>query len=321
MKIGNLTFNSIPVILAPMEDITDSIFRQICKQYGADITFTEFTSSEALKRNVSKSIDKITFSESERPIAIQIFGNNADTIKQCIDIINTLNPDIIDINLGCPVKKVVNKGAGAALLKDIKKIAQIAKYATSSTSIPITAKTRLGWDHQSINIIDVVKVLQDNGIKAVTIHCRTRSQLYSGNADWSYIGKVKQDKYITIPIIANGDINSPEAALKIISEYNPDGIMIGRAAIGNPFIFRQIKQFLDTGKYPSFSNKDKAIICKEHLNRLYKIKQQYAIIIMRKHYPKYFKSIPHFKQYKLKLLTSTDINQLNDILDYIISTV
>ncbi|MBA4322699.1 MAG: tRNA dihydrouridine synthase DusB, partial [Odoribacter sp.] len=265
-KIGNIEFENIPVILAPMDDVTGFAFREICKQHGADLMFTEFVSSEALIRGVEKSLKKITVPENHRPIGIQIFGNNIDSIIQATILAEQNSPDLIDLNFGCPVKKLVGKGCGAALLKDIDKMVSIAEAAVKSTALPITVKTRLGWDEKNKNIVDVAERLQDVGIAAITIHGRTRSQQYSGEADWTLIGEVKNNPRMHIPVIGNGDINSPQKAKEMLNRYHVDGLMIGRASIGNPWLFNEIKSVLFKATQLSVpSLREKVDVCRQHL--------------------------------------------------------
>lgn len=315
-KIGNIIFENIPVILAPMEGVTNFIFRDLCKQFGADMMFTEFVSSEALIRGVEKSFHKIMIHENQRPMCIQIFGNNVDSMKSAAYLAEQCNPDSIDLNFGCPVKKLVSKGCGSALLNNIPLMEMITKEVVKSTRVPITVKTRLGWDEKNKNIVDIAERLQDCGIAAITIHGRTRSQLYSGKADWSLIGEVKKNQRMKIPVIGNGDIDNPQTTKKMIDTYNVDGIMIGRASIGNPWIFNQIKSFLqsniETAK-PLLS--EKADVCIWHLQTMTQNKgERIGILEMRKHYYHYFKSVPNFKTIKLKLLTSNNYDEIVSIL-------
>lgn len=312
-----LLFNESPLILAPMEDITDISFRKICKRYGADFVYTEFISSDALSRHVSKSKDKIKFDEEERPLAIQIFGSDEKAMVEAAQIAQEYNPNFIDINWGCPVKKIVTKGAGSAILKDIPKMVSITSAIVKSVELPVTVKTRLGWDESSKPIVEVALRLQDIGISALTIHGRTRSQLYSGKADWSLITEVKKHPNIEIPIIGNGDITDEFTALSRMEESGVDALMIGRAAIGNPWIFGRIKHFLKTKEIlPATSLKEKAEVCIEHLEKSIEYKgERRAILEMRKHYTSYFKSIPDFKQTRIRLILSNNINEIMDILE------
>src|SRR5690242_12151336 len=259
VKIGNIELPDFPLLLAPMEDVSDPPFRAVCKANGADLMYTEFISSEGLIRDAMKSKQKLDIFDNERPVGIQIFGGDEEAMSLSARIVETVNPDLLDINFGCPVKKVVSKGAGAAVLKDVELMERLTKACVNSTSLPVTVKTRLGWDDSNKNIVEVAERLQDVGIKALAIHGRTRSQLYKGEADWRLIGEVKNNQRITIPIFGNGDIDSPEKALEYKNRYGVDGIMIGRAAIGYPFIFNEIKHFLKTGEHLPASTMHKRI--------------------------------------------------------------
>lgn len=306
----------MPLILAPLEDITDSSFRQICKRFGADIVYTEFISSEGLIRNAVKSKVKLDFDDSERPIAVQIFGHDIESMKLAAKMAEEYQPEFIDINFGCPVKKVVAKGAGAAMLKDPDKMIQITKAVVEATTIPVTVKTRLGWDDNS-KIIDVLaEKLQDTGIASLTIHGRTRAQMYSGAADWTLIGDIKKNPRITIPIIGNGDITNGITAKEKISRYGVDGIMIGRASIGNPWIFEEIRNYLE-GNNTDISPelKERIAICLEHVRHSCKIKgEKRGIPEMRKHYSGYFRGIRNFKLTKIKMLSAASINEVEELL-------
>jgi len=320
MNIGKILLPDRPLFLAPLEDITDPPFRSLCKKYGADVMYTEFISSEGLIRLAGKSTRKLEFDSSERPIGIQVFGNNAESMRRAVEIAEEAQPDLIDINYGCPVKKVVVKGGGAALLKDIPKMVSLTEAVVKATKLPVTVKTRLGWDEQSKNIMEVAARLQDVGIAALTIHGRTRSQLYSGKADWSLIGAVKNNPGIHIPIIGNGDITSPELCRDMYDRYGLDGIMIGRGAIGNPFIFREIKWFLEHGeRMAPPSLQDRIQVCKEHLQRSVLWKGEIpAVREMRKHYGAYFKGLSHFKPFKLRLVGLGSEAELLTVLDEIL---
>jgi nifR3 family TIM-barrel protein len=316
MQIGNLDLGEFPVILAPLEDITDSAFRNICKQFGADMVYTEFISSEALIRDARKSTDKLVFDDAERPLGVQIFGNDPEAMRRAALMAEEVSPELIDINFGCPVRKVAMKGSGAALLNDVPKMVRITDEIVRSTRLPVTVKTRLGWDDKSRNIVDIAERLQDVGIKAITIHGRTRAQMYSGTADWTLIGAVKNNPRMHIPVIGNGDITGPEIALHAIKTYGVDGIMIGRAAIGNPWIFRTVKEYLQSGILHVPPSLDERIeICLQHL-RLALIKKQdrRALLEIRKHYAGYFKGVFDFKQVRMKLLTLTDFNEIESLL-------
>lgn len=316
MQIGNINLGNKPVLLAPLEDITDSAFRQICKKHGADMVFTEFVASEALIRNVQKTIDKMKFIPEERPIGIQLFGNDVNTMAESAKIIAQFKPDTIDINFGCPVKKIALKGSGAALLKDIPLMVEITKAIVNAVDIPVTVKTRLGWDQNDKPIVEIVQRLQDVGVAAVTIHARTRSQMYSGVADWTLIGVIKNMQSIKIPIIGNGDINSAEVAKQMFDKYGVDAIMIGRAAIGNPWIFSQVKEYLNKGIITNDVDlKTRIDTCLQHLKIAIDNKgETKAIIEMRRLYSGYFRNIYDFKRVRLKLLTANSYAQVQDVL-------
>ncbi len=319
MKIGKIVFDSWPVVLAPMEDITDQTFRFFCKQQGADLMFTEFVSSEGLIRNAGKSRLKMTFSQEERPMGIQVFGHNEDSMERATAIAASFEPDLIDINYGCPVKKVVNRGAGAAMLKDVPGMVSMTQTVVKATTLPVTVKTRLGWDGQSKNIVEVTERLQDTGIQALTIHARTRSQLYSGKADWTLIGEVKNNPRMHIPIIGNGDIDSPVKAKEMIDRYGVDGIMVGRACVGNPYLFRQIKEYLHSGTLlPDLDLEARITHCLSHLEKAVEVKgERVAVIEMRKLYPGYFRGLTGFKPYKMALLPLTTLQEVKDMMRHI----
>lgn len=304
-KIGNIDLGDFPLLLAPMEDVSDPPFRRLCKMHGADMLYSEFISSEGLIRDAIKSRQKLDIFDYERPVGIQIFGGDEEAMALSAKIVATVNPDLVDINFGCPVKKVVSKGAGAGVLKDIDLMVRLTKAVVNSTHLPVTVKTRLGWDEQSINIEEVAERLQDVGISALTIHARTRSQMYKGHSDWSYIAKVKNNPRIHIPIFGNGDINSPEKALEYRNTYGVDGIMIGRAAIGYPWIFNEIKHYFATGKLlPSPTISDRVEAAKNHL--LWSVEwkgERQGVLEMRRHYANYFKGIPNFKEHRQRLVT------------------
>ncbi len=322
VKIGNIEIGEFPLLLAPMEDITDPPFRKICKNFGVDMMFTEFISSEGLIRDALKSTRKLKIVEEERPMGIQIFGHDIDSMKKAAALAEAAKPDIIDINFGCPVRKVVNKGAGAALLKDIPKMIEMTREIVKSTSLPVTVKTRLGWDEKSKVIVDIAERLQDTGIQAITIHGRTRAQVYSGKADWTLIGEVKKNPRIKIPVFGNGDIDGPVRALEVKEKYGVDGIMIGRASIGNPWIFQQIKEFLNNGiLLPAPDIFERIRICKKHLLMSVEMKGgKTGILEMRKHYSGYFKGIRNFKSFKIALLQATSLIETEDILNNIEQT-
>lgn len=317
VKIGNIELGNFPLLLAPMEDVSDPPFRAVCKEHGADVMYTEFISSEGLIRDAAKSTQKLDIFEYERPIGIQIFGSNIDSMKQATEIASSANPDIIDINYGCPVKKVACKGAGAGILQDIPKMVEMTAEIVKSTHLPVTVKTRLGWDDNTKYIEEVAERLQDVGIKALSIHGRTRKQMYKGDADWTLIGNIKNNPRVTIPIFGNGDIDSPEKAKRYKETYGVDGIMIGRATIGNPWIFNEIKQYIETGlklEPPTIS--ERVDVCKRHFEFGIKWKGDVlGIVEMRRHYSNYFKGISHFKDYRTRLVSTMDQNEIIAILD------
>jgi tRNA-dihydrouridine synthase B len=319
LRIGNIELGEFPLLLAPMEDITDPSFRKICKRYGADLMYTEFISSEGLIREAFKSTLKLNISDEERPIGIQIFGHDIDSMREATSLAEAANPDLIDINFGCPVRKVVSKGAGAALLNDIPKMIEMTKAVVKATSIPVTLKTRLGWDEKSLISADVVEQLQDTGIKAITIHGRTRAQIYSGSADWSLMGEVKKNPRIKIPVIGNGDINGPLKAFEMAEKYKVDGIMIGRASVGNPWIFNQIKEYVKTRTLlPNPDLSERIKVCLEHLQMSVVIKgERKGVLEMRKHYSGYFKTIINFRQNKIALMSTTSFAETEDYLNNI----
>lgn len=304
-----------------MEDVSDPPFRYGCKQYGADLMYTEFISSEGLIRDAIKSKKKLDIFDYERPIGIQIFGGDEEAMALSAKIVDTTNPDLLDINFGCPVKKVVCKGAGAGVLKDIELMVRLTKAVIKSTHLPVTVKTRLGWDESSINIMEVAERLQDVGVQALTIHGRTRAQMYKGEANWKYIADVKNNSRIKIPIFGNGDINSPEKALSYKNTYGVDGIMIGRAAIGYPWIFNEIKHFVKTGQLlPKPSIINRVEVCKNHLQKSIEWKgEKLGVVEMRNHYANYFKGIANFKDIRIKLVTLNKSEDLFLVLDEIIN--
>ena len=306
-----------------MEDVSDPPFRRLCKMHGADMLYSEFISSEGLIRDAIKSRQKLDIFDYERPVGIQIFGGDEEAMALSAKIVATVNPDLVDINFGCPVKKVVSKGAGAGVLKDIDLMVRLTKAVVNSTSLPVTVKTRLGWDEQSINIEEVAERLQDVGISALTIHARTRSQMYKGHSDWSYIAKVKNNPRIHIPIFGNGDIDSPEKALEYRNKYGIDGIMIGRAAIGYPWIFNEIKHYFATGELlPSPTIADRVEAAKNHL--LWSVEwkgERQGVVEMRRHYANYFKGIPNFKEHRHKLVTLDASEEVVKALDNVLEVL
>ncbi len=304
MKIGNIELGDFPLLLAPMEDVSDPPFRSVCKENGADMMYTEFISSEGLIRDADKSVQKLDIYDSERPIGIQIFGDNIESMKEAARISEKAKPEVLDINYGCPVKKVACRGAGAGILLDLDKMQKMTKEIVRQVKIPVTVKTRLGWDDKSIKIVEVAERLQDVGIQALTIHGRTRKQMYKGEANWEYIAEVKNNSRINIPIFGNGDIDSPEKAIEYKERYNVDGIMIGRAAIGNPWIFNEIKHFMKNKRHkesPSIANRISAV--KKHIDFSIRWKgEKLGLIEMRRHYNNYFRGIDNFKPYRLNLV-------------------
>jgi len=318
-KIGNIEFGDFPVALAPMEDVTDSVFRYFCKKYGVDLMFSEFVSSEALIRNVKKIISKTEVFDYEHPFGIQIYGKDVGVMAESVKIAEESGPDFIDINFGCPVKKIAKRGAGAGLLKDVPLLIKIAEAVVKASNLPVTAKTRLGWDEKNKNVVEVAEKLQDVGIQALTIHGRTKTQMYTGDADWTLIGEVKNNPRIIIPVIGNGDINSPQKAKDMFVNFGVDAIMIGRASIGRPWIFKEIKHFLNTGEELSpFTIDDQVNYLKEHLQKVLDIKEEKrAILSMRRYFAVCFKGIPDFRKTRIKLLQSLELNEIYTILDYI----
>lgn len=314
-KIGNIELPDFPLLLAPMEDVSDPPFRRLCKLHGADLMYSEFISSEGLIRDAIKSRQKLDIFDYERPVGIQIFGGDEEAMAMSAKIVETVQPDLVDINFGCPVKKVVSKGAGAGVLKDVDLMVRLTKAVIKSTSLPVTVKTRLGWDEDSINIDEVAERLQDIGVQALTVHGRTRAQMYKGHSDWSHIARVKNNPRITMPVFGNGDIDSPEKAMEYRDKYGLDGIMIGRAAIGYPWIFNEIKHFFKTGEHlPVPSMKDRIEAARNHLIWSVEWKnERVGVVEMRRHYTNYFKGIHGFKEYKQKLVTTDDLHQLLDV--------
>ena len=319
VKIGPIVLPDFPLLLAPMEDVSDPPFRAVCKDNGADLMYTEFISSEGLIRDAIKSRQKLDIYDYERPIGIQIFGGDEEAMAMCTKIVDTVNPDLIDINFGCPVKKVVTKGAGAGVLRDLDLMVRLTEAVVKSTNLPVTVKTRLGWDDNTRNIHEVALRLQDVGIKALAIHGRTRTQMYKGEADWTLIGEIKNDPRIHIPIFGNGDINSPEKALEYQNRYGVDGIMIGRAAIGYPWIFREIKHFVETGtKRADPTIEERVEVARKHLIKSMEWKGPIAgINEMRRHYANYLRGLPNIKEYRNKLVRITDPKEVEAILDEI----
>jgi nifR3 family TIM-barrel protein len=319
VKIGNIELGEFPLLLAPMEDVSDPPFRALCKKHGADVMYTEFISSEGLIRDAVKSVKKLDIFEYERPVGIQIFGGDIESMKESAEICEKADPDIIDINYGCPVKKVVCKEAGSGILKNIPKMVEMTKEIVKSTNKPVTVKTRLGWDENSKHIVEVAERLQDVGIKALSIHGRTRAQMYKGEADWSLIGEVKNNPRMHIPIFGNGDVTTPEVALEKKNTFGVDGIMIGRAAIGYPWIFNEIKHFFKTGEHlPPPSIQDRVDVVRAHLDFSIKWKgERTGIVEMRRHYTNYFRGIHHFKPFRQILVNEMDPAEIEKTLKQI----
>jgi tRNA-dihydrouridine synthase B len=317
VKIGKISLPGFPLLLAPMEDVSDPPFRAVCKDNGADLMYTEFISSEGLIRDAIKSRKKLDIFDYERPVGIQIFGGDEESLSLAAKIVEVTNPDLLDINFGCPVKKVALRGAGAGVLKDIDLMVRLTSAVVKSTSLPVTVKTRLGWDDKMKNIEEVAERLQDVGIKALAIHGRTRTQMYKGEADWTLIGKVKENPRITIPIFGNGDIDSPEKAVEYKNRYGVDGIMIGRAAIGYPWIFNEIKHFMQTGTHlPPPTVEERVNVASKHLIKSVEWKGPIVgINEMRRHYANYLKGLPNIKEYRNKLVTLTNVEEINAVLD------
>ncbi|PXW11123.1 MULTISPECIES: tRNA dihydrouridine synthase DusB [Chryseobacterium] len=316
IKIGNIELPEFPLLLAPMEDVSDPPFRRLCKMHGADLMYSEFISSEGLIRDAIKSRKKLDIFDYERPVGIQIFGGDEEAMAMSARIVETVNPDLVDINFGCPVKKVVCKGAGAGVLKDIDLMVRLTKAVVSSTHLPVTVKTRLGWDSTSINIDEVAERLQETGIKALTIHARTRAQMYKGEADWEHISRIKQNPNIEIPIFGNGDIDSAEKALDYKQKYACDGIMIGRAAIGYPWIFNEIKHFFKTGEHlPEPTISDRLLAVRQHAEWSTEWKgERLGLVEMRQHYSNYFRGIPHFKEFRKKFLEVFTMEEMDSLI-------
>ena len=307
-KIGNIELPDFPLLLAPMEDVSDPPFRALCKEQGADVVYTEFISSEGLIRDAAKSVIKLDIYEKERPVGIQIFGAELDSMLQAVDIVEQSNPDIIDINFGCPVKKVVCKNAGAGILRDIPLMVKLTEEIVKRTKLPVTVKTRLGWDTNSIKIVEVAERLQDVGIQAISIHGRTRVQMYKGEADWKPIAEVKNNPRMYIPVFGNGDVDTPEAAMRMRDDFGLDGAMIGRASIGYPWFFKEVKHYFKTGEHlPPPTMPERVEAARRHLQMAIDWKgEKLGVFETRRHYTNYFKGIPHFKEYRMKMVTSDE---------------
>ncbi|WP_046755235.1 tRNA dihydrouridine synthase DusB [Kordia jejudonensis] len=308
VKIGDIELPDFPLLLAPMEDVSDPPFRALCKEQGADVVYTEFISSEGLIRDAAKSTMKLDIYEKERPVGIQIFGANLDSMLKSVEIVEKSGPDIIDINFGCPVKKVVSKGAGAGILKDIDLMVSLTKAMVEHTKLPVTVKTRLGWDHDTIKIVEVAERLQDVGCAAIAIHGRTRAQMYKGDADWHPIAEVKNNPRMHIPVFGNGDVNSPEKAMLMRDKFGLDGAMIGRASIGYPWFFREVKYFFETGEHMAKPTMEERVdAARRHLQMSIDWKgERLGVFETRRHYTNYFKGIPHFKEYRQRMVTTDD---------------
>ncbi|MDX1543156.1 MAG: tRNA dihydrouridine synthase DusB [Christiangramia sp.] len=316
-KIGNIDVGDFPLLLAPMEDVSDPPFRALCKEQGADVVYTEFISSEGLIRDAAKSTMKLDIYEKERPVGIQIFGANLDSMLQSVEIVEKSGPDIIDINFGCPVKKVVSKGAGAGILKDIDLMVKLTEAMVKHTKLPVTVKTRLGWDNDSIKIVEVAERLQDVGCQAISIHGRTRVQMYKGEANWKPIAEVKNNQRMHIPVFGNGDVDSPEKAMEMRDKFGLDGAMIGRASIGYPWFFREVKHYFETGEHlPPPTMKERLDAARRHLQMAIDWKgEKLGVFETRRHYTNYFKGIPHFKEYRMKMVTSDDSKDVFEAFD------
>lgn len=319
MKIAGIDLGERPLFLAPMEDVTDPSFRMMCKEFGADMVYTEFISSDGLIRDGAKSVAKLSISDAERPVGIQIYGHLIEPMVEAARIAEAAHPDVIDVNFGCPVKKIAGRGAGSGMMRDVPLMVEMTRRIVEAVRTPVTVKTRLGWDDEHRNIEDIALRLQDAGIAALTIHGRTRAQMYTGQADWTLIGRVKNNPQIRIPIIGNGDIDSPEKADRAFREWGVDGVMIGRATYGRPWIFREIKHYLATGELllqPSV--RERVAIAKRHLALSVEVKgEKVGVFEMRRHLSSYFKGLPDFKATRLKLVTLTDIPELYATLDHI----
>ena len=319
MKIRNIDLGEKPVLLAPMEDVTDPAFRLMCKQFGANMVYTEFVSSDALIRSVGKTMLKLNISEKERPVAIQIYGKDTDTMVEAARIVEQAKPDILDLNFGCPVKRVAGKGAGSGMLQNVPKMLEITRAVVDAVKIPVTVKTRLGWDAEHKIIVELAEQLQDCGIEALTIHGRTRAQMYTGEADWTLIGEVKKNPRMRIPIIGNGDITTPQRAKECFEQYGVDAIMIGRASFGRPWIFKEVKHYLETG---DVVDEIFLLIQRLHVVFLHLLDERRGILHVRRHLAAspLFKGIPNFKETRIAMLRAETLNDLNDILDHIEAT-
>ena len=319
MKIARIEFRERPLFLAPMEDVTDPSFRYMCKGFGADMVYTEFISSDGLVREGAKSVAKLNISDGERPVGIQIYGHLIEPMVESARIAEAARPDVIDINFGCPVRKIAGRGAGSGMMRDVPLMVEMTRRIVEAVKVPVTVKTRLGWDEEHRNIEEIALRLQDAGIAALTIHGRTRAQMYTGEADWTLIGRVKNNPLMKIPVIGNGDIDSPQRAAEAFDRYGVDGVMIGRATYGRPWIFREIRHYLDTDELlPQPSVCERVEIAKRHLAKSVEVKgERVGVLEMRRHLSNYFKGLPDFKPTRLQLVTLTDVNEINATLDYI----
>ena len=319
MKIAGIEFRERPLFLAPMEDVTDPSFRYMCKGFGADMVYTEFISSDGLVREGAKSVAKLNISDGERPVGIQIYGHLIEPMVESARIAEAARPDVIDINFGCPVRKIAGRGAGSGMMRDVPLMVEMTRRIVEAVKVPVTVKTRLGWDEVHRNIEEIALRLQDAGIAALTIHGRTRAQMYTGEADWTLIGRVKNNPLMKIPVIGNGDIDSPQRAAEAFDRYGVDGVMIGRATYGRPWIFREIRHYLDTDELlPQPSVCERVEIAKRHLAKSVEVKgERVGVLEMRRHLSNYFKGLPDFKPTRLQLVTLTDVNEINATLDYI----
>ena len=319
MKIAGIEFRERPLFLAPMEDVTDPSFRYMCKGFGADMVYTEFISSDGLVREGAKSVAKLNISDGERPVGIQIYGHLIEPMVESARIAEAARPDVIDINFGCPVRKIAGRGAGSGMMRDVPLMVEMTRRIVEAVKVPVTVKTRLGWDEEHRNIEEIALRLQDAGIAALTIHGRTRAQMYTGEADWTLIVRVKNNPLMKIPVIGNGDIDSPQRAAEAFDRYGVDGVMIGRATYGRPWIFREIRHYLDTGELlPQPSVCERVEIAKRHLAKSVEVKgERVGVLEMRRHLSNYFKGLPDFKPTRLQLVTLTDVNEINATLDYI----
>ena len=319
MKIAGIEFRERPLFLAPMEDVTDPSFRYMCKGFGADMVYTEFISSDGLVREGAKSVAKLNISDGERPVGIQIYGHLIEPMVESARIAEAARPDVIDINFGCPVRKIAGRGAGSGMMRDVPLMVEMTRRSVEAVKVPVTVKTRLGWDEEHRNIEEIALRLQDAGIAALTIHGRTRAQMYTGEADWTLIGRVKNNPLMKIPVIGNGDIDSPQRAAEAFDRYGVDGVMIGRATYGRPWIFREIRHYLDTDELlPQPSVCERVEIAKRHLAKSVEVKgERVGVLEMRRHLSNYFKGLPDFKPTRLQLVTLTDVNEINATLDYI----